>query len=526
MSNTKAGNEKIWKKSLMNFDAISVRRPKETKKIVYVTSKPNTPTYDRSRHEKNCKDQDHVRRVGNDAGGLRCHEETHQGSSKLSKNTPAKKTSKRKTSVTATPKPKKQRTLPKQFRCRRCMEVFDNRYDLWSHGMHQRSQVGSALQPVPWGKNPAHWEREDGTEDTNLRSSTQGPPLTPPPIPQQLQLIIAKIEDEPATEAINQQEANNETKSSLAGIKTALLDRFKDTHCDNSILKVKQHEHEAGCDYLNSSETESRGYINERTRHEGQTVAIRLSKQVKKLTKTVQENISLYNAKSGPRTRGSKGYRENLWQNQKQPVTSLGEVFNDEEEEEEEDGSSDFDNEEDTDVNHDNDNELELPLKPLVKDETVRIKLNGLLKPATVLEEVAPRSYKVRTEDGRYLRRNRKDLLKSNEGPIAHFEPNVLKADSSIADSDRSHDILTNSPEVLPSTNVRMPISIDNKPTIPVSNPIPPDKPHYVTKSGRQVKPKALHGIMRRPTSITPPPKRIKRKAPLDDVSLYIHRAR
>ncbi|KAJ8307816.1 hypothetical protein KUTeg_014599 [Tegillarca granosa] len=209
-----------------------------------------------------------------------------------------------------------------------------------------------------------------------------------------------------------------------------------------------------------------------------------------------------------------------------QQVTSLGEVFNDEEEEEEEDGSSDFDNEEDTDVNHDNDNELELPLKPLVKDETVRIKLNGLWKPATVLEEVAPRSYKVRTEDGRYLRRNRKDLLKSNEGPIAHFEPNVLKADSSIADSDRSHDILTNSPEVLPSTNVRMPISIDNKPTIPVSNPIPPDKPHYVTKSGRQVKPKALHGIMRRPTSITPPPKRIKRKAPLDDVSLYIHRAR
>ena len=36
-------------------------------------------------------------------------------------------------------------------------------------------------------------------------------------------------------------------------------------------------------------------------------------------------------------------------------------------------------------------------------------------KKATVLEEVAPRSYNVRTEDGQVLRRNRRSLLKTPE---------------------------------------------------------------------------------------------------------------
>ena len=52
---------------------------------------------------------------------------------------------------------------PSQFRCRRCTEVFDNRQDLYAHGMSQHyNQQGGALQPRPWGTNVmAPWNGDD-----------------------------------------------------------------------------------------------------------------------------------------------------------------------------------------------------------------------------------------------------------------------------------------------------------------------------------------------------------------------------
>lgn len=53
-------------------------------------------------------------------------------------------------------------------------------------------------------------------------------------------------------------------------------------------------------------------------------------------------------------------------------------------------------------------------LVPLAKYDTVRLEDSyNWGKKATVLEEVSPRSYTVRTEDGQILRRNRRSLLKT-----------------------------------------------------------------------------------------------------------------
>uniref|UniRef100_A0A672FWU0 Integrase catalytic domain-containing protein n=1 Tax=Salarias fasciatus TaxID=181472 RepID=A0A672FWU0_SALFA len=58
-------------------------------------------------------------------------------------------------------------------------------------------------------------------------------------------------------------------------------------------------------------------------------------------------------------------------------------------------------------------------LTPLAKDDVVRIHdQDTWSRKATVLQEVGPRSYKVRTEDGNILRRNRRNLLKTKE----HFQ--------------------------------------------------------------------------------------------------------
>ena len=55
-------------------------------------------------------------------------------------------------------------------------------------------------------------------------------------------------------------------------------------------------------------------------------------------------------------------------------------------------------------------------LLPLSKHDTVRVEdSNYWSKKATVLKEVGPRSYTVRTEDGQILRRNRRSLLKTPE---------------------------------------------------------------------------------------------------------------
>ncbi|KAJ8313161.1 hypothetical protein KUTeg_009288 [Tegillarca granosa] len=102
-------------------------------------------------------------------GGLRRHQENHQGPSKST----TKKAPKRKIEDPA-PVSSTKRSTPfpkprKYFRCRKCVEVFENRHNLWVHGMHQHYQVGGSLQPMPWGPNLAPWENENGTVDEALR---------------------------------------------------------------------------------------------------------------------------------------------------------------------------------------------------------------------------------------------------------------------------------------------------------------------------------------------------------------------
>lgn len=56
------------------------------------------------------------------------------------------------------------------------------------------------------------------------------------------------------------------------------------------------------------------------------------------------------------------------------------------------------------------------PLEPLRMNDTVRVHDANIWRDkATVLEEVGPRSYTVRTEDGVVLRRNRRSLQKTQE---------------------------------------------------------------------------------------------------------------
>lgn len=55
-------------------------------------------------------------------------------------------------------------TRPSQFRCRRCIEVFKNRRDLYLHGMrnHFNNQYSAALQPRPWDRDmEAPWDGDD-----------------------------------------------------------------------------------------------------------------------------------------------------------------------------------------------------------------------------------------------------------------------------------------------------------------------------------------------------------------------------
>lgn len=55
-------------------------------------------------------------------------------------------------------------------------------------------------------------------------------------------------------------------------------------------------------------------------------------------------------------------------------------------------------------------------LRPLAKDDVVCIQdQDAWNRKATVLEEVGPTSYEVRTKEGHVLRRNRRNLLKTKE---------------------------------------------------------------------------------------------------------------
>ena len=53
----------------------------------------------------------------------------------------------------------------------RCHEKFENKRNLYLHGMRTHYQIGQGvyLQPSPYGQGPYHWEMEDGTVDQALK---------------------------------------------------------------------------------------------------------------------------------------------------------------------------------------------------------------------------------------------------------------------------------------------------------------------------------------------------------------------
>ena len=67
------------------------------------------------------------------------------------------------------------------------------------------------------------------------------------------------------------------------------------------------------------------------------------------------------------------------------------------------------------------------PLPSLTSNDSVRLEdAEGWTTKGTVLQEIAPRSFTVRTEDGQVLRRNRRSLLKT---PPAHVETNNVHSE-------------------------------------------------------------------------------------------------
>ena len=128
-------------------------------------------------------------------------------------------------------------------------------------------------------------------------------------------------------------------------------------------------------------------------------------------------------------------------------------------------------------------------LKPLSFNETVRFQdsNNKTWKPAVVVEKQDQRSYVVRTEDGAQYRRNRRQLLKSNEKslcPESMFDsfPNIL--DQSPSSSDSNDKKSTNLDENIKGSPIKTqsPAKLSN------------DKP-YITRSGRVVKPNIIVSV-------------------------------
>ena len=91
------------------------------------------------------------------------------------------------------------------------------------------------------------------------------------------------------------------------------------------------------------------------------------------------------------------------------------------------------------------------PLPLLSSNDTVRIEhVNGWKTKATVLQEVAPRSFIVRTKDGQILRRNRRSLLKTvpetvDEDSAVDGDPTSISAPSMVDNNDND-DLNTDTP--------------------------------------------------------------------------------
>uniref|UniRef100_A0A3Q2Q1F1 Integrase catalytic domain-containing protein n=1 Tax=Fundulus heteroclitus TaxID=8078 RepID=A0A3Q2Q1F1_FUNHE len=80
-------------------------------------------------------------------------------------------------------------------------------------------------------------------------------------------------------------------------------------------------------------------------------------------------------------------------------------------------------------------------LVPLARHDTVRVHdSNTWSKKATVLEEVSPRSYNVKAEDGQVLRRNRRSLLKTQDTWQEQADEDPLRDAGSTASDDPPQD--------------------------------------------------------------------------------------
>ncbi|KAL7879690.1 hypothetical protein SRHO_G00019440 [Serrasalmus rhombeus] len=78
---------------------------------------------------------------------------------------------------------------------------------------------------------------------------------------------------------------------------------------------------------------------------------------------------------------------------------------------------------------------------PLAKDDVVQIQdQDAWNRKATVLQEVGPRSYEVKTEEGHVLRRNRHSLLKTKETfTETEKESNAFSADAASNADNNGH---------------------------------------------------------------------------------------
>lgn len=122
------------------------------------------------------------------------------------------------------------------------------------------------------------------------------------------------------------------------------------------------------------------------------------------------------------------------------------------------------------------------PLKPLKIGDPCRIRQsNGLWRPAVVSNQHAKRSYVVETPDGAMYRRNRRDLIKTNENIVIqndfHVPENNCNYNSAKSDNNISENIQS---EVKPNQTDEN----SNKDSMP-----------YVTRFGRVVKPKIIESV-------------------------------
>lgn len=116
-------------------------------------------------HEKTCqKYVDHIcpKCSKNCASvyGLRRHLQWHDKPAKKTADRTSHKITTTTTTTEATPV-----VGHSTYRCRRCTDVFDNRRDLYLHGIrHHYNQSGGSLQRRPWGDDTAPWDRAGADE--------------------------------------------------------------------------------------------------------------------------------------------------------------------------------------------------------------------------------------------------------------------------------------------------------------------------------------------------------------------------